>query len=72
MVLSFGAMGTVAFTLKPMNQSTELHWIDYLIILIYFGFVLQGSLGLRMDFSYRVPVSTGPQARLTQQYSPSV
>ena len=23
-----------------MNQSTELQWIDYLIILIYFGFVL--------------------------------
>jgi solute:Na+ symporter, SSS family len=32
--------GTVAFTLNPMSQSTELHWIDYLIILIYFGFVL--------------------------------
>jgi hypothetical protein len=27
--------GTVAFTLNPMSQSTELHWIDYLIMLIF-------------------------------------
>jgi solute:Na+ symporter, SSS family len=30
-----------------MNQSTELQWIDYLIILIYFGFVLGIGFVLR-------------------------
>jgi solute:Na+ symporter, SSS family len=30
-----------------MNQSTELQWIDYLIILIYFGFVLAIGFILR-------------------------
>jgi hypothetical protein len=33
-----------------MNPSTELHWIDYLIILIYFGFVL--GIGFVLSFGY--------------------
>jgi|SRR5258708_29893401 SSS family solute:Na+ symporter len=34
-------------TLTPMNASTELQWIDYLIILIYFSFVLGIGFFLR-------------------------
>jgi hypothetical protein len=30
-----------------MNQTTELHWIDYLIIVIYFCFVLGIGFFLR-------------------------
>jgi SSS family solute:Na+ symporter len=78
-----------------MNQSTELQWIDYLIILIYFGFVLGIGFILRRfirsssDFlasGRSIPAWVAalafrsaschfprcPQARLTQQYSPSV
>ena len=36
-----------AFTADPMNQTTELHWVDYLIIVIYFCFVLGIGFFLR-------------------------
>jgi hypothetical protein len=63
-----GGTGAVTFTLNPMNQSTELHWIDCMIILIYFGFVLGIGLILRRFIPSRRSISTGPQTRLTQQY----